>query len=237
MTATYDYPLIQRVLVGSQAHGLADPIKSDYDYREVFYIPAWEQLQIPRSARPKDAWDSQSKHTDDEGGWEIAKLFEMVTRGHPNAIEVMFAPNEDNEYIYTQEWEQIRAHVLPHLLCTGRFVNATLGYGQNCLKKLLLREHAQQRAKWKSTYLRIMYSGIDFLNTGVFPVRVPEPGWGTTVRAARNDEMDRGDVFNLGEQLERDMRAAAESSSLPAEPNMVAVNEWLSQFRKDHWDR
>ena len=34
MKASEEYPVIQRILIGSRAHGLARP-DSDYDYREI----------------------------------------------------------------------------------------------------------------------------------------------------------------------------------------------------------
>ena len=139
MKASEEYPVIQRVLIGSRAHGLARP-DSDYDYREVFYIPTRELIQVPVSARPKMAWSAENKHTDDEAGWEIAALLEMIMRGHPNAVEVMFAPVEEQ----TDDGESLR-ELRPHLLASGKFIASTLGYAQNCRNKLIAKNQVERR--------------------------------------------------------------------------------------------
>lgn len=235
--APEEYPVLVRLLVGSHAHGLAGP-RSDRDFREVFYTPTRDLLRLPRGDRPKDAWEAGGgRMEDDLAGWELAKLLEMVMRGHPNAVELLFAP-VDPEWDADDlgvEWRALTADLSPALLCSGEFVRSTLGYGQNCLTKLTRRDQEGRRAKWKSTYLRIMYAGIDFLRTGEFPVRVPEPGWGEIVRAARADELGRGAVLDMGEDLEKELRAAEAASPLPVEPDVDAVNAWLWEFRRRHF--
>ncbi len=229
------YPVLARLIVGSQAHGLADS-RSDTDFREVFYTPTRDLFLLPRSDRPKDAWDAGGgRMEDDLAGWEIGKFLEMVMHGHPNAVELLFAPMDPDWDGDDAEWRELQIDLSPALLCSGEFVSATLGYGQNCLKKLYLRDQEGRRAKWKSTYLRIMYAGIEYLETGQFPVRVPEPGWGEIVRKARNDEVKRGWVMDHGEGLEVRLREAEARSPLRKEPDLAAVNQWLSEFRLDHW--
>lgn len=217
-----------RVLIGSQAHGLARP-DSDYDYREVFAIPTRELLQVPVRNRPKDAWSAENKYTDDEAGWEIAKLLEMVMQGHPNAVEVLFAPVEDADGDGRSLLE-----LRPHLLASGNFLRSTLGYAQNCRNKLLAKGQIEREVKWKGTYLRVLHAGRDFLTTGIMPVRVDDTEWGPLVRRALTNEISIGEVVDIGLRLEDEMRALA-GVVVPAEPNLGAVNEWLAELRKRRW--
>lgn len=218
-----------RVLVGSRAHGL-NRDDSDYDYREVFHIPARELLQVPIRNRPKTAWHDETRHTDDESGWEVAQFLEMVMTGHPNAVELLFAPVVDA----TEDGLSLLA-LRPSLLCSAKFLPSTLGYAKNCRNKLLDKNQEYRRVKWKSTYLRILFAGRDFLQTGVFPIKVDEQPWGHFVREALRDELSVGDVIDLADTLETEMKDLT-GIVVPPEADIEAVNKWLFAFRQAHFN-
>ena len=225
-----EYPVILRVIIGSQAHGLARP-DSDYDYREVFYVPTRELLTLPVRDRPRTAWSDENRHTDDVAGWEVAQFLDMVMTGHPNAVEILFSTIEES----TEDGLSL-LDLRPHLLCSGKFLSATLGYAKNCRNKLLDHNQEHRQTKWKATYLRILYAGRDFLQTGVFPIRVDDQPWGKIVRAALDNTLSVGEVIDYGDRLETQMKNLT-GIVVPAEPNLSAVNEWLLAFRRKHYDQ
>ncbi len=227
-------PVILRVLVGSQAHGIARP-DSDFDYSEVFVSRTGDLLQIPVSARPKDAWGTEDKRQDDEKGWEVAKFLQLATIGHPNSIELFFAPVEEE---HTTEDGHALRELSGLAIAAERVLTSHLGYAKNCMNKLLDHRQRSRQAKWKSTYLRILFAGRDFLRTGDLPFPVPLEGddpWGLTVLRARDGEMTVGEVVDLGHLLEVEIAEAATSGVVRETPDLPAINEWLMELRKRSW--
>ncbi len=232
----YDWPVILRVMVGSQAHGLADET-SDTDYKEVFVIPTARLLAVGK--KPKDAWADMT-HIDDEGGWEIGKLLDLAMHGRPNAIEVFYAPwvLSDEEprpnFDYRPGYESAIRDLAPLIFPIEGFVAGSLGYGNNCRKKLLAGD---RRKKWASTYLRGLVASRQMLETGVMPVHI-----GDFLRTedldkvtyARTGLLSNGEVIDYGDRLEREIKVlGVESDKLPQYPDVDRINDLLIQIRRD----
>lgn len=77
-----------KVVVGSQAHGLAGPT-SDYDYRGVFAVPTVELLKIGGEDIKHTAW---IEGKDDDTSWEIGKFLFLATKCNPTILEAFLAP-------------------------------------------------------------------------------------------------------------------------------------------------
>ena len=73
---------IFKVLVGSQAHGLATQ-DADYDYRCVFVIPTDDMFKLGFK-QPRTQW---TKGPTDETAWEVAPFLTLATQGHPLVLE------------------------------------------------------------------------------------------------------------------------------------------------------
>lgn len=235
MTETYEYPVLLRVVVGSRAHGLSTA-DSDYDYREVFYIPTRELVGLD-GHRIKRAWQESGRHIEDEGGWEVGEILKMGLHGHPNSLEVFAAPlDEDNPG--TDEGRAIQA-LLPKLLSRGEVRRAYKGWAHNCLKKVFEQKTEGRATKWTAAYLRALYVGMNLLKTGELVVNMMTPEHrlvGDAIMAARTGKLDTADVIRLGGKLEVQLEDAALDSALPEKPDEEYINEWLVQFRKDHWE-
>ena len=229
-----EFPVLMNVVIGSQAHGLARP-DSDFDYREIFYVPTQEILQVPRRNRPKHEWASQTRMDDDLAGWEVEKFLDLVMLGHPNAIELLWAPYVEG-FEPTSDSESLR-ELAPSLLSAREVRRSTLGYAQNCINKLVKGNQPERADKWKVTYLRILNQFAILLETGELPITVSDSGWGAPIHAARRGELSVGEVIDMGIELEQRMRDAGTTGCPFAdEPTGVAVNEWLMDFRQRHWE-
>lgn len=232
--APEEFPVLLNVVIGSQAHGLARP-DSDYDYREIFYVPTREILQVPRRNRPKHEWDSQTRMDDDLAGWEVEKFLDLVMLGHPNAIELLWAPYAI-DFEPTEDAESLRA-LAPSLLSAREVRRSTLGYAQNCINKLIKGNQPERADKWKVTYLRILNQFAILLETGTLPIEVPRAGWGYEIHRARLGKLSVGEVIDMGIDLEQRMRDAGKTGCPFAdEPDGIAINEWLMDFRQRHWE-
>lgn len=226
----YEYPVLLRTLVGSHAHGLATE-RSDRDYREVFYVPTRELLTLPTSARPKSQWASPPQRmVDDEAGWEVGHFLEMALAGNPNVVELFWAPPQ-GELI--PDGEALR-ELAPAVLATEPIRRAFLGYAENARRKILT-DPPERTTKWTSTYLRVLYTAWTFFADG--EVRYPlteHYAWGVFLRQAREGTLSPGDAVGAGLEVEKLVKGMA--SVVRPEPDLVAVNEWLLGFRREHWD-
>lgn len=184
MKSAEEQPVLLRVLVGSHAHGLARP-DSDYDYREVFAIPTSEMLSLGRQ-QLKYAWMAQNKHTDDEGGEEIAQFLHLCSKGAPNVVEMLFAP-QDDEWVRTVEMEPATVREIGRSVLSRKAVqDGVTGYAMNSFRKL-----DSDPGKWKAGMLRVLYQGQELLLTGTIAHGLSIVGrpWEANVRAARANEM------------------------------------------------
>lgn len=232
-------PTIMRVLVGSHAHGMARP-DSDYDYREVFVIPTSTILSLGRN-KLSYAWQTQNKHTDDEGGYEISEWLNLCLKGAPNAVEMCYAP-------FNPSWALIASDNMPddrhrffgtHAQDIGRkclTFEATrrgiLGYATNSWRKI-----PERPEKWKAGMLRTLYQGYDLLLTGSMSLVVPETGWGATVRKAAANQLTDGEVIDIANSLIHTIEAmTVQHSALPHSAPLGEINSWLLDLRRTWWD-
>jgi hypothetical protein len=232
-------PLIARVVVGSQAHGLARP-DSDTDYREVFLEPNFTILGLP-DRRPKDGWGSQGRHVEDEGGWELAKWLTMVRYGHPNAIELMFAPHVDvsedpveRKYVLDEPtrmqavWTEVRG-MAQLMLSAPEVRRSYIGYAQNSFRKIEDRPE-----KWMVGYLRSLWQGVQLLTGRHINLAITgaSPAEDLILKIVKEGELHLGAVYDEGQRLIQQMHN--EPTLLPEKPLEGHVNRWLVEFRKDY---
>lgn len=218
--------------MGSQAHGLA-VAGSDFDYREVFYVPTRELLSLPASARPKSTWGSPQSSVDDEGGWEVGHFLEMCLAGNPNVVEVLWAPDDPAAPTHP-EGAELR-ELAPALLGTDPILRAFLGYAQNARLKIAT-DGVARVTKWTSTYLRVLYTARELFLRGTVSYPVTDYWWGEQLRRARAGELSGGEVAEGGPDLEEQVREDARRSVLRPVPDVDAVNDWLERFRRGHFD-
>jgi predicted nucleotidyltransferase len=221
--------VILRAIVGSQAHGLARP-DSDTDYREVFVVPTHELLQVPFAARPKMAWQSQSRFTDDEGGHEVAHFLDLALRCQPTVLEVFVAPVAEAD----EAGEELRA-LLPHVVSRDLVAQSFLGYADNCRAKIFRQADAGRTPKWAITYLRALMMAQALLESGTFALDTTGHPLYPFLVGVRDGAESVGRVIEVGLDYEAAVTRAARDSALPAHPGLEAINEWLWELRRKRW--
>jgi predicted nucleotidyltransferase len=224
-----EFPVILRVIVGSQAQGLAQP-DSDVDYREVFVVPTRQLLQVPVSARPKTAWQSQSKFTDDEGGHEVGHFLDLALRCVPTVIEVFVAPVAEAD----DTGHELQA-LLPCVLSRGAVAHAFLGYADNSRAKIFKQSGDGRAPKWAITYLRALLMARELLERGTLTLDTSGHELHTFLVGVRDGSESLGRVIEVGLDYETAVTRAARDSALPEGPDREAVNEWLFGLRRDRW--
>lgn len=83
------YPLLLKVIVGSQAYGTNTP-ESDIDYKGIYMQPV-EEILLGK-------YKPQINVTDDEVYYEIGRFLELLKKNNPTIIEMLNIPEDCVEY-------------------------------------------------------------------------------------------------------------------------------------------
>jgi len=211
--------IILKVLVGSQAHGLAGP-ESDADYRSVFVIRTEEMFRIGF----KQQGTRMEKGQADETSWEIGLFLSLATEGHPLILETFLAP-----VITVDKWGTELRSLLPAVWTPRIAHTAFVVYALNQRKKFLEKKDARP-AKYAAAYLRVLYNLCELLQTGTFTIRIGETPIGPTIARIKDGTIRTGEVIDLGEEwILEASRCVANCRHLP---DLDRVNEFLVRLRK-----
>ncbi len=118
---------ILKVLVGSQAHGLAGP-ESDADYRSVFVVPTAEMFRV--GYRYQGA--RMIKSVADESAWEIGLFLSLAAECQPLILETFLAP-----VVTMDHWGEELRSLFPSVWSPQRAYESFVGYALNQRKKFL----------------------------------------------------------------------------------------------------
>ena len=224
---------ILKVIVGSQAHGLATP-ESDFDYRGVFVVPTSEILSLGNT-KMNTVW---VEGKEDDTSWEIGHFLNLATHCNPTILETFLAPKTnielvDGRFDQLKLSDELRA-LFPYIWNSVDVKNAFIGYGLNQRKKFL--EDKDKRApKYAAAYLRTLYNAYELLNTGTFTVRIADTEIGETVRKFKNGEYTIGEVIQTCTDWKEKVDFAFDHNP-EHKAQLKPVNDFLLKIRKEFWD-
>lgn len=219
---------ILRVIVGSQAHGLATP-ESDFDYRGVFIYPTSELMQL----HPPADQTSWIEGKDDDTSWELSKFLVMSTKCNPTVLECFKSPitltgGYDDKYV-----EELRS-LFPYVWNSTDVRNAYIGYGINQRKKFL--EDANKRQpKYAVAYLRSLYNAWEILKYGTFSVDMSQTEIFDTLKKWKCGDFSLGEVINMTSAWEVIVDELYNSKP-HKETDERPVNDFLLKVRRENWE-
>lgn len=220
---------ILKVLIGSQAHGLATP-ESDFDYRAVFVVPTSEILKIGGDPKSK-SWIEEKE---DNTSWEIGHFLRMAVKCNPTILECFLAPQmpyADTGHEHPLG-DELRA-LFPYVWNSKDVANAFVGYGLQ-QRKRFLDDRENRVNKFAVAYLRSLYQGYELLTTGTFTIRIVDTEIGEMLVRWKRGEFDVGEVIGTCHEWEQKCKKAfADNPS--KETNMGPVNAFLLKIRKENW--
>lgn len=225
---------ILKVIVGSQAHGLANE-KSDYDYRGVFVIPTGhlvlEEFYPPKERLKFTSW---IEGKEDDTSWEIGKFLLMATKCNPTVLETFLAPQVHPESHYQVYYGNELRELFPHIWNSKGVRDAFIGYGLNQRKKFF--DNKDNRApKYAAAYLRTLYNAYELLSTGTFNVNLKETPIYTNVKRFKAGDYTPGEVINACFYWETKVLEAYKQNP-DKETNLEPVKEFLLKVRKENWE-
>lgn len=206
---------ILKTIVGSRAHGTALP-ESDYDYRGVFIVSARDFVSPFRNVK-NNSW---IEGEEDNTSYELSHYVKLCAHGNPSALELLVAPVVD----ITPEGERLRS-MLPKFLCKKRVFDAFLGYSRSQEKKFR-DNHLNRRWKYAEAHTRTLYQLLHLLRTGELKI-----GWDGGVLeelcAVKRGRRTQSDIMSRVLQLEELCHQEYETSTLPEEADIDAIEEFL----------
>lgn len=221
---------ILKVIVGSQAHGLATP-ESDYDYRGVFVIPTSEILKIGGHTEQTNWIEGKEDNTT----WEIGHFLNMAVHCNPTILEIFLAPRADEKQILNHIYNlgaDLRA-LFPHIWNSNDVMNAFIGYGHNQRKKFLDNKDNRE-AKYATAYLRVLYNAYEILTTGTFSSNMKDTPIFETLKRYKKKEYKMGEVMQTCCDWEQKVQQAYRKNP-NKETEVKPVNDFLLKVRKEFW--
>ena len=217
---------ILKVIVGSQAHGLATP-ESDFDYRGVFIYPTSDILSMNAPA-DQTSW---VEGKEDDTSWELRKFLIMATKGNPTVLECFKSPVTDIADGKTTNLGMELRELFPHVWNSKDVHNAYVGYGLNQRKKFL---EGDRKAKYACAYLRSLYNGWEILTTGDFSVNMSNTEIYETLKKWKAGEFTLGEVIDLTAVWTTKIHAAFDNNP-DKNTNGKPINDLLLKVRKENW--
>lgn len=213
-----------RVIVGSQAHGLASP-DSDTDYRRIYALPTEQMLSLGfRYAGSHWLEGTSEDHT----AYEVGHFLTLALKCNPTILEVCLAP-----VISTTDWgDRLRA-LFPAFLDSEKAYAAFTGYAESQRKKFLDNKDGRAH-KFASAYVRVMYQLCELLETRTFSVRIAETPIATLLRRCRAGDYTPGQIIDTCLALRRRADLALPRCHWPTQ-DLDHINRVLLDLRRAFW--
>lgn len=214
-----------KVLVGSQAYGIAGP-DSDHDYAGFFCHPTEELWRVDVAA------PETRQFSKDFTVHEVGKLFRLLASGNPTANETLWAPVVES----TPIGELVRG--IRTAFLSRRAIGAYFGYAHQQRHKIDLRvmsgetmdanHHARS---WKNAahVLRLCIAGRVLLESGEVMVHVGDHA--PKIIAIRRGEVAAAEALRLLDEELAALESATGTTKLPEQPDWATINRVLQDIR------
>lgn len=226
--------VILKVLCGSRAYGL-ETSESDFDYHGIYIIPTARFLEIGNSKVNEKAWIEGEDV--DNTGWELGHFMRLAVNGNPTALETLVAPVE-----YTTDEGTTLRSMISYFLSRKRVYEAYRGYAKNQRRKMFEptggKLTTERMGKAAIAWLRSLYHGALLLERGYYDPIIHDLELKDFLMEIRRTvgELPLGDIVDQAQELEKEMFHAFTISTIPHEPDLEALNDFLLRIRKENWN-
>jgi uncharacterized protein len=173
----------------------------------------------------------------------LRKFASLALKGNPSILLLFNVPDEKC-FTLTDVGRDLRS--LAPAFASKKAGAAFLGYmqqqrqrlmgerGQMSVKRPELVEQHGFDTKYAGHILRLGFQGIDYMNTGYFPIPMPRDQQDFIV-AVRTGHVSENDVLTKAGELEADLKDAIDLTLLRDEPYYEAVNDFLIRAYQETW--
>jgi predicted nucleotidyltransferase len=213
---------ILKVIVGSQAHELADE-NSDYDYRAVYVLPTSKILSLGYKYKGNDWIEGETDNT----SYEIGHFLQLAFKCNPTILEVFKAPIVES----TPDGLALR-ELFPYVWNSKGVFEAFTGYSLNQRKKFLDKKDNRQN-KYATAYIRTLFNLCQLLETNNFDVHIPKSSIRDILLRFKKGDYKIGEVIDEAEFWI--LQAKKLLAKYNHESNIETVNNFLLQLRRNYW--
>jgi len=207
-------------VVGSRAYGLAGP-DSDTDRRGIYAAPAPSFRGL---AEPPSHVDRPGE---EQVAWELERFCGLALRANPTVLEVLWSPLVERIDETGRELVGLRSALL-----SRRVAQTYGGYAEDQLARLENFHRRTGELRWKQAMhmLRLLLAGGHVLRTGEVLVDVGEHR--ERLLAVRRGEVVYEEVARWAAELSDHLVRAQDRTAVPADPDRVAVSDFLVRTRR-----
>jgi len=243
---------ILRGLVGSTVHGLVLDGTDDRDEMGICieprrYVVGFGKFEqwVYRSAAEREAHaGAKSRAGDlDLTIYSLRKWARLALQGNPTVLLLLYLPHEAL-VLCTSRGEQLRK--IAPFFASRKAGKRFLGYleaqrqrlvgerGQRDVNRVNLIEQYGYDTKYAMHMLRLGYQGVEFMKSGRLTLPMQDP-----IRSHLMDiRRGKGSVAEILEEcrgLESTIASLMESSTLPIEPDIKQVEDFVMGAYQDQW--
>lgn len=246
---------IIRVKCGSEAFGInldGEDGASDRDemgvciedFSDSVGFTVFDQLIYRDAAIREGKHDAPSQPGDlDLTIYSLRKFLRLALIGNPNILTVLMTPQAQCLKIDARGTQL--QELLPQIV-SKKAGKAFIGYmraqrerllgtrGQKRCRRPDLEEQFGYDTKYAMHILRLGMQGMELLSGGRFSV--PLDAWPREcLKQIRRGEWSFNNILVAIDDYDRHLRAAYDTTALPPEPNIKAVEEWMLQTYRETW--
>jgi uncharacterized protein len=210
-----NHPLILSVVTGSRAYGL-DHEGSDIDRRGVFVPPTADFWHLDK---PPTHYDGPLP---EQFSWEVERFCVLALAANPTVLECLWSPIVE---VSTEHGERLLG--LRTAFLSERARQTFTGYADDQFRRL---DPARPKPKQAMHMIRLLLSGLHLVTHGEPLVRVD--AYRDRLLAIRHGRMPWPEIEDWRRHLVAELDEAA--SVLPAAPDRTAVDDFLTDVRRDH---
>jgi uncharacterized protein len=238
---------ILRVLVGSGVHGTAIDGQDDRDEMGICIEP-------PEFVCGLETFDQYIFRTQPEGHrsgpgdvdltiYSVRKWMRLAVQGNPTVLLPLFVSDHD-VIVRTELGDELRA-LAPAILSrrAGERFQGYLAAQRDRLLGVRGGKHTNRAelieiygfdTKYAMHMVRLGVQGVELLETGTISLPIREP-WLTWLRDLRQGRHSRAEALEAATGLEARIVALLDTSPLPTDPDMAAINRWLVSAHRRSW--
>lgn len=247
--ADVEQSTILRCETGSTVHGLGVAGTDDRDELGVCIEPADYVIglrhfeQVVHRSQPQGVRSGPGDL--DLTIYGLRKFASLALKGNPSILLLFNVPDEKC-IVLSDIGRELRD--LAWAFASRRAGAAFLGYmqqqrqrlmgerGQMNVKRPELVERYGFDTKYAGHIIRLGYQGIDYMQTGSFPIPMPDDQR-DLILAIRTGQVPENDVLTKAGELEAELKDAIDATLLPDEPDYRSVNAFLIDAYKEAWPR
>jgi len=216
---------ILKVLVGSQAHGLASE-NSDYDYRGVYIEPTSKLVEIGYKSKGVSWVEGE---TEDQTAYELATYINAVLYGKPNELEMLVAPIIE----VTEDGKRLLS-LFPDIWEPKRVFDAFTNYANNRRKNIFTAENKNVGIKSGYCAVRVLFNLCHLLKDGKFSLEIKDNAEKNILKSIKQGFWTTGQMIDLSFAIEDDAKELLKKCK--HRPNHKRVLNFYKELRKNYWE-